>query len=94
VSASLTDSLEQLIRRLQHQTRSAIEFQIEGQVFPLPDNVAGELVRIAQESLNNAVRHACCTSIRVALRFDNTSHERLVRLAVKDDGIGFDSSEA
>jgi two-component system, NarL family, sensor kinase len=45
--------------------------------------------RTAQEAIRNAVRHARATKLEVAV----TGDDRLVRLTVRDDGIGFDPAE-
>lgn len=46
--------------------------------------------RIAQEALTNALRHAHAKNVHIALSLqDNT-----LRLAVRDDGIGFDAAAA
>ena len=51
--------------------------------------VTEQLLRIGQEAVLNAVRHAQPTSIRVTLRYEAS----LVHLTVADDGRGFDPSE-
>jgi nitrate/nitrite-specific signal transduction histidine kinase len=45
-----------------------------------------ELYRIAQEALNNALKHATASEVEVALRRNG----KYVELEVVDDGIGFD----
>ena len=52
----------------------------------LPGDVAHELLRIAQEAMLNAARHACARILRVRL----TSIPGVVWLAITDDGKGFD----
>ncbi len=53
----------------------------------IEDTRAGlQLYRIAQEAVNNAVRHAAPDSIEIAL----TRNDRVVELTVSDDGTGFD----
>jgi signal transduction histidine kinase len=52
----------------------------------LPQSVEEELLRIGQEAITNAARHARAASIHVDLRQDADS----VRLHVRDDGCGFD----
>jgi len=49
-----------------------------------------ELYNIAQEALNNALRHAHAKSILVRL----DSRERQIELTVEDNGIGFVFDEA
>lgn len=55
-----------------------------------PDNISGSvahaLYRIAQEALQNAVRHAQAAQIVVALSFNPNQ----IRLSIQDDGNGFD----
>jgi PAS domain S-box-containing protein len=63
---------------------------IEVKASPLPSNATGEqqsaLFRIAQESVNNALRHSQASRIEIAVRFE----EGASVLSVRDDGIGFD----
>jgi two-component sensor histidine kinase len=47
----------------------------------------GELLRIAQEAITNAARHAGATIIRVELH----QEPGLIRLRITDDGCGFDA---
>jgi signal transduction histidine kinase len=55
-----------------------------------PDaGVQRELFRIAQEALQNALKHAGAGRIAVELDLDPAS----TRLAVADDGAGFDPSD-
>jgi signal transduction histidine kinase len=48
------------------------------------DDTAIQLYRIAQEAVNNAVKHAQARHIDLAL----TSDRRQIRLEVRDDGVG------
>jgi signal transduction histidine kinase len=52
----------------------------------MPAPVAEALYYIAQESLNNALKHAAASSVSVYLR----GQDEHVELEVKDDGCGFD----
>jgi signal transduction histidine kinase len=52
----------------------------------LPITVKQELYRIAQEALQNTVKHACASKVNLVLR--RTSNT--VILEVRDDGVGFD----
>ena len=54
--------------------------------FRLPLETEHALLRIAQEALHNAMRHAPGAAVRVTLR----SSARTVTLRVRDDGPGFD----
>ena len=44
--------------------------------------------RIVQESVNNAIKHAHCDSIRVRMRIGRRAHRILLLLEIRDDGIG------
>lgn len=57
---------------------------------PLPAPTEEALYRIAQEALNNALKHARATTLNVVLRVDQGN----VVLEVADDGGGFDVPEA
>ena len=52
----------------------------------LPREAQGELLRIAQECITNAMKHAQAQQVEVSLAFTPEG----VTLAVADDGIGFD----
>ncbi|MGE0359812.1 MAG: two-component regulator propeller domain-containing protein [Vicinamibacterales bacterium] len=62
------------------------EFSVCGTVRRFPRKIEDELLRIGQEAVNNAVRHADPTLIRVELAYTDTA----VTLQVNDDGRGFD----
>jgi signal transduction histidine kinase len=54
--------------------------------FQLTPAQEGELYRIAQEALNNVIKHA--QAKRVVIRLVGESGQ--VRLTIEDDGVGFD----
>lgn len=64
----------------------AIRMLVLGSVRAVPFALAHQLARIAQEALHNAVHHAGARCVVVELAFA----EGGVRLAVRDDGTGFD----
>jgi two-component system sensor histidine kinase UhpB len=55
----------------------------------LADAVETALFRIAQEALTNVVKHARATQATVTIKED----DGLVRMAIQDDGIGFDPAQ-
>lgn len=65
-----------------------VTVQVEGEPSCPPDVKIG-LYRIAQESLNNVVRHSRATAVAVSLR---CAGERLA-LTVADNGRGFDAGQ-
>jgi signal transduction histidine kinase/ligand-binding sensor domain-containing protein len=82
----LPAALAEMTRRLTAESGVHTQFEVGGTLRPLPKQVENNLLRIGQEAVNNAVRHAGANNISVRLVFDATS----VRLNVKDDGRGFD----
>ncbi|HEY9640739.1 MAG TPA: ATP-binding protein, partial [Coleofasciculaceae cyanobacterium] len=60
-------------------------YEIEGAVYALPTEVESNLLRIGQEALTNAIRHAHADEIRVELAYDRDQF----CLRVKDNGQGF-----
>jgi signal transduction histidine kinase len=76
-----------------HQRLSAVEGRVNvkarivvEELVDLPAPVEKGLYRIAQEALNNALKHAAATSVTVYLGVEDEQ----VELEVVDDGIGFD----
>jgi len=67
--------------------RAGIDARIEVEEFAsLPGLVEQELFRIAQEALNNALKHAAAGSVVVHLRRENDR----IDMIIVDDGVGFD----
>jgi signal transduction histidine kinase/ligand-binding sensor domain-containing protein len=65
-----------------------MEFKVDNDV-RLPLEIEEGLYRIAQEALNNALKHASAQSVSVCLTLD----EPIIVLEIIDDGIGFDPDE-
>jgi signal transduction histidine kinase len=66
------------------------ELRLTGEPARLAPKVDDQLLRIGQEAISNAVRHAQATVVRMELEFDRAA----VRLRVADDGRGFDRASA
>jgi two-component system NarL family sensor kinase len=83
-------SLQSALHHLVAQLRTAaidttLYYEIEGAVYPLPTEIESNLLRMGQEALTNAIRHANADEIRVELVYDRDQ----VCLRVKDNGQGF-----
>jgi signal transduction histidine kinase len=84
----LSATLQALVERSAVAGRLRCDFKCENEhEHRLPPNVQHELLRIAQEAIHNAVRHANPTSIEVSLRGDAPN----LVLQVKDNGSGISS---
>ncbi|HEX2101576.1 MAG TPA: sensor histidine kinase, partial [Candidatus Synoicihabitans sp.] len=83
----LGEALERILRQLTEDTDVIATVQVDGDRRRLPPVVENNLLRIGQEAITNASKHARPTRIGVSLTFAR----RLVRLEVEDDGVGFDT---
>ncbi|MEQ1759654.1 MAG: two-component regulator propeller domain-containing protein [Vicinamibacterales bacterium] len=59
---------------------------VRGRPRQSPEEVERQLIKIAREAVSNAARHSRARSISVEVGYDESS----LRLAVRDDGLGFD----
>ena len=84
VEVPLSALLRQLTEAMVSRARIDIQLSAEGER-KLPPDVQVGLYRLAQEALNNVVKHAKATQAVVTLRLDEA-----VRLTVADNGAGFD----
>ncbi len=84
-SESLDTVLRRIVPRLAPLSGVAT-VRIEGTPRPLDGTTEHHLLRIAQEAIANAVKHAEATRIEVVLAYS----DQAVTLAVADNGCGFD----
>ncbi len=85
VEVPLPTLLRQLTEALSGRSRVSIQLSAEGER-KLPPDVQVGLYRLAQEALNNIVKHAKASQAIVTLRCSDET----VRLTVADNGVGFD----
>ncbi|HEX6269393.1 MAG TPA: ATP-binding protein, partial [Anaerolineales bacterium] len=86
----LVTALEMLARETSQTNHLEVDFQKHGQERRLSHEVELALYRIAQEALNNVLRHAKAKHANLQIMFaDNEIH-----LEVSDDGIGFQTPES
>lgn len=81
----LVGALQQRLDAVEKRAGVDARLLVEGPV-DLPAEVEEGLYRIAQEALNNALKHAAPTAVVVHIRVEG----RTVSLEVRDDGRGFD----
>ncbi|MFF7068944.1 sensor histidine kinase [Streptomyces pseudovenezuelae] len=84
--AGLPEALKQTVAEWGERTGVRAEFTLTGTAEQLHDEVSATLLRIAQEALSNAARHAHATRLGVTLSFLTDE----VILDIRDDGRGFD----
>lgn len=81
----LVDILQQRLDFVEDRSGVETEIIVEG-YFDLPSEVRVGIYRIAQEALNNTLKHSTATQVVVRL-FDKGNR---VELEIEDNGIGFD----
>ncbi len=86
----LTEALGEVGRQLTAGTGIAFELQLKGTVRGLGEAVENNFLRIGQECVTNAVRHARAGRIEATVIFEPGR----ISLAVRDDGVGFDAAQA
>lgn len=78
-------ALQELARRTEDLSGLRCEFRERGASTPCAGNAAVQLYRIAQESVNNAVKHARARTITITL----TTEDGHGILNIEDDGTGY-----
>jgi signal transduction histidine kinase/ligand-binding sensor domain-containing protein len=86
----LPAAVRHLVDRLTATSSVEVRVEVEGKPAPLPAGVETELLRIAQEALANALKHAEARHIEVRLCYEGGG----VKLSVSDDGRGFEPDQA
>lgn len=82
----LGEALEGILRQMTDGTGVTPHMRVVGDRRRLPPVVENNLLRVGQEAITNASKHAKPTRIEVVL----TLARRTVQLSVTDDGVGFD----
>jgi signal transduction histidine kinase len=83
----LAGAVREIGNTLTADTDVRFELAVHGKPSERRPEVAEQLLRIAQEAINNAIRHAHSTLIRVEITYEGGS----TRLRISDNGDGFDS---
>lgn len=82
----LVGALQQRLDEVETRANVEAHLIIEGDLDELPDAVEDQLYRIAQEALNNALKHSAATLLTVRISADEDD----IQLEISDDGRGFD----
>ncbi|MDX1993660.1 MAG: GAF domain-containing protein [bacterium] len=85
--SDLAELLRQLTEAMQSRKRLVIHLNAEKEMI-LPPNVKITFYRVAQEALNNVLKHSRATEVKVALM--KTDEPKGLLLCVEDNGRGFD----
>jgi two-component system sensor histidine kinase DegS len=88
--SNLSTALSQLAVQTRNGWTGNIEVGVSGPALRLPARVETHVLRISQESINNAIKHGAPKNVRVNLTFSSD----VLQLSVADDGCGFDAERA
>ena len=86
----LEAAIEQYCEEFEERTGIAAEFTSRNVPEALPPEIASSIYHITQEALRNVAKHAQSESVTITLDSDGT----VVRLIVKDNGIGLPASSS
>lgn len=87
--SDLASTLREAGRRIAAGAAVGVHVTVEGTPRRLRLDIEQEILRITEQALVNAVRHASASEVAVGLHFD----PHAVRLTVTDNGRGFDLSQ-
>jgi signal transduction histidine kinase len=87
-NGDLVSALKGILKQMADGTEVETRFEVVGQSRRLAPVIESNLLRVGQEAVTNATKHARAKHISVRLEFG----EKQFRLVVADDGRGFDPS--
>jgi PAS domain S-box-containing protein len=90
IKTPLNNLLQHLIDAAKGRAVIEAELTTEGTEYELPEDVHVALYRIAQESVNNILKHSHASEFSILLHYEPDQ----VTLRVKDDGQGFDTRQS
>ncbi len=83
----LAPALESLCRQIERASgKVVVIFDCRVREDEVPDGLKADMFRVAQEAMNNVVKHAVATEIRVSLQRVASN----ILLTIQDNGIGFE----
>jgi signal transduction histidine kinase len=82
----LVGAVQGFLSRIAAGNPNVVALSVQGKPYPLPSDTGLGLLRICQEAVVNALRHAEANRIRVQITYQPSA----VELCVEDNGRGFD----
>lgn len=81
----LASALREIVKPIKNGSPAEVEVSVAGEPRRWPARVENNFLRIGQEAVSNAIKHARARIIRIELRYLPNE----LRLMVRDDGDGF-----
>jgi signal transduction histidine kinase len=88
IESDLGDLITQLASTLHAKTQITTDIKIHGK-FPIPPDQKIALYRIAQEAINNIVKHSHATIVRISLK----NIENGIQMKIADNGKGISDAQ-
>ena len=88
-AGSLADAIQTRLDAVEARGGLAVQYCVEG-TERLGKECRQELYQIAQEALNNALKHSRAQAVKILLQFGESE----TRLEISDDGVGFNLAQA
>jgi signal transduction histidine kinase len=88
-SSDLPTALRQMLDRIIPGTMIQAQVNVKGEPYLLPPQTETELLRIAQEAVTNALKHAKPTAVSLTLIYEPEQ----LKLLVQDNGQGFNPAQ-
>lgn len=86
----LLPALRWLVARFEQESGLSCELRCDPDEIAIPEPLATQVFRVVQESLTNAARHAAARTVGIRLALGTGT----LNATIRDDGRGFDVSEA
>lgn len=84
----LAPAIRSSIKEFEDLTPARVEADVKALEARIPGNTEIVLYRVFQEAMTNVAKHAAASTVRVSAGRD----DGVVRMAIEDDGVGFDTS--
>ncbi|MFQ4145858.1 response regulator [Chlorogloeopsis sp. ULAP02] len=87
--SDLCSALKHITKQMVSDLDHPAVCKVTGMAYPLPSDVESNLLRIAQEALTNAIKHANADKIQIDVMYKKA----LFVLRIKDNGQGFEIND-
>ena len=87
--SGLANAIKDFVEKIELPATMQIQLFLDGYSVKQPIEIESSLYRIVQESVNNAIKHAKATLIKIELKNEGSQ----LILLIEDNGVGFTASE-
>lgn len=85
----LIDTITKDLDHIHSSKKMSCSIEVKGEITPLPPDIELHIYRIAQEAIQNCLKHAHASSIGIVVHYESN----VFRMAISDDGVGFDKNK-